>query len=164
MNISLIVAHSINRVIGDRGQLPWKLTKDLQWFRQKTINKCVIMGRKTCESLIAPLPNRVNIVITSNPSYITHHGFKLASNLEEALFLARYIDEKLDPELMIIGGGKVYSQVMNRVNTMYITEVNDHFRGDAYFPNFDKDKFKEVSRIKNNENGIDFDFVTYTRK
>ena len=165
MELSLIAAYDVNtRIIGNQGRLPWNLKKDLAWFKQKTLNKSVIMGRKTAQSLKGPLPNRNNIVISRNPTLVLNHGFKIASNFEEALFLANYTDNSVNPEVMIIGGENIYRQALSKVTSMYLTEVRGNFKGDAHFPLFDKTNFIEKSRQKNEENGIKFDFVTYVKR
>ncbi len=164
MIISAIVAMSIpDRAIGVDGELPWYLSSDLKFFKKTTINKTIIMGRKSFESIGRPLPKRNNIVITRDPYYIAT-GTIISHSIEEALSTAHDIDEK--SEVFIIGGGQIYAQAMQYCDRLYITEVKAEIKGDTYFPEFEAAEWKEVSRESHQadeKNDHDFDFVLYER-
>jgi dihydrofolate reductase len=128
--ISLIAAMGHGRVIGIENRLPWKLPADMKWFRQHTLGKPIIMGRKTFESFGArPLPERHNIVISHNPDYRAA-GASVVSSIDEAIAVAGDV-----PELMIIGGASFYAQMLPRADRLYLTLVDiDVPGGDAWFP------------------------------
>lgn len=132
MIISLIWAMTDTHVIGIENRLPWKLPADMKWFRLHTLGKPVIMGRSTFESFGSkPLPDRHNIVVTSQPDYAAT-GATVASSLEQALQLAGDVDE-----VMIIGGASIYQQMLPRADRLYMTVVHEDIPGDAWFPEFD---------------------------
>ncbi|MDH3973856.1 MAG: type 3 dihydrofolate reductase [Deltaproteobacteria bacterium] len=139
MIISLIAAMSENRVIGIDNRLPWRLPADMKWFKEKTMGKPIIMGRKTFESFGAkPLPGRQNVVITGNPAYRAE-GAVVVHSVDEALNAAEPKDE-----IMIIGGASFYGQMLSRANRFYLTIIHENFEGDANFPPFDRDKWTQV--------------------
>ena len=159
--ISLIAAVAKNRALGKDGQLLWHLPEDMRYFRETTRGKPVIMGRKTWESLpdaFRPLPGRRNIVISRNPAYDAP-GATLAGSLEEAVRLTQD-----DAEVFVIGGAEIYLQALPLAQRLYLTEVTRDFAADAFFPEFSKDTWKEVSRseVKNGA-GLDFTFAVYQR-
>lgn len=166
MKVSMIAAVAENGVIGKDNGLVWRLPDDMKFFMKKTTGHHVIMGRKNFESLPAkfsPLPNRVNIIITRQAD-LKIDGAHVVNNLEDALKIARSNDEK---EAFIIGGGEIYQLGLEVANTMYITEVNAAFDGDAFFPDFDKKEWREVERHyhpADEKHAHTFDFVTYQKK
>ncbi|WAI18143.1 MAG: type 3 dihydrofolate reductase [Buchnera aphidicola (Acyrthosiphon caraganae)] len=129
MNVSLIAAMSKNLVIGYNNKIPWYLPEDLKWFKQKTINKSVIMGRLTWESIKRPLPMRKNIVISSNE--IKKKGIIWADSISNALISAKY-----NKEIMVIGGSKIYKKMLFYANKLYLTHIDINIIGDAYFPKY----------------------------
>ena len=135
--ISLIVAHDKNRVIGNDNKMPWHLPDDLQYFKEMTMGKPMIMGRKTFESIGRALPGRRNIVISRNKAYEAE-GIELASTVEEALRLAGNV-----PEVMVIGGEQIFKTCLPMAERLYVTQINHAFEGDTYFPNYDD--FTQVS-------------------
>tara|TARA_R110001592_G_scaffold104103_5_gene293060 strand:- start:15296 stop:15763 length:468 start_codon:yes stop_codon:yes gene_type:complete len=154
--ISIIAAKSKNNVIGSNGSIPWNIPKDLKYFKELTEGNTVIMGRKTYESLPKdkkPLPNRINIVITRDINF-TANGCMVVGSLEEAILK---IDNRKNT--FIIGGGEIYKQAINFVDKIYITEINDEYEGDTYFPKI-SDKWDLVGVEKNDE----CNFMTYTIK
>ena len=130
MQITLIAALAQNRVIGREGGLPWHLPADLKHFKQQTVNKPVLMGRLTYESIGRPLPRRKNIVLTRQRDF-RPDGVDVFSELD-AVF-ASLVGE---PELMVIGGGQVYEQCLGHATRMLLTIVMAEPSGDAFFPNF----------------------------
>ena len=166
MIISMIAAVATNRVIGKDNDLVWRLPDDMKYFMETTQNHFVIMGRKNYESIphkYRPLPNRVNIIVTTQANYQAPDCV-IKNTIEEALEYAEVQDEE---EVFIIGGGQIYSQSLSHANKLYITEVNESFEGDTYFPQFDKDLWQEASRIHHSIDDrhlYEFDFVIYERK
>ena len=140
--ISLIVAKSKHNVIGDKGRIPWHIPNDLKRFKELTTGKTVIMGRKTFESLpegYKPLPNRVNIVLSTDKTYQTNCCI-VTDDLKKALRKAGS-----DKEVFIIGGEQVYKEGLRYADKIYVTEVDGEFKGDTYFPILNK-TWKEVKR------------------
>jgi dihydrofolate reductase len=143
MLISLIVAVADDNVIGIENRLPWKLPADMRWFRLHTLGKPIVMGRKTFESFGGkPLPDRTNIVVTSDTDYKAE-GALVAHSIDEALKLAGDVDE-----VMIIGGDSFYRQMLPRADLFYLTQVHGKFEADAWFPEFDLNEWKELERTE----------------
>ena len=131
MSIGLIVAMNRLRVIGVNGDLPWRLPKELAYFKSMTLGKAVVMGRKTFESMgKRPLKDRVNAVITQQAAYQAD-GCLVADSLPTAIDTVR---AQYSGELMIIGGARVYAEALPLVNRLYITVVDNADSGDVYFP------------------------------
>lgn len=147
VTISLVAARGRNGVIGSQGTLPWRLRSDLQKFKQTTIGKPCVMGRKTWDSLqLRPLPGRLNIVISRNPDF-AGKGALVCSTLEEALSIARETarEDGVD-EVCVIGGAQIYALALPRAKRLYISEVDAEPPGDARFPEFDETEWREVRR------------------
>jgi dihydrofolate reductase len=141
MKISIIAAMAKNRVIGINNQLPWKLPADMRWFRQHTLGKAIVMGRKTFESFGGkPLPDRHNIVMTRDKNYCAE-GATVVHSIDEAMAVAGNVDE-----LMIIGGASFYEQMLPSADRMYLTLVDMEPQGDAWFPTYDETDWQEVER------------------
>lgn len=163
MIISMIAAMGANRVIGKDNDIPWHLPDDFKYFKEKTRGHHVIMGRKNWESLPArfkPLPDRPNIVITRQQDYYAP-GATVVSSLEEALTLANTNGET---EAMIIGGGEIYRMGLQLAHRIYLTEIQASFSGQVTFPEFDKNRWTEVSRVHHSSDDkhlYSFDFVLY---
>lgn len=131
MKISLIVAHSLNGVIGRDGQIPWHLPTDMAFFRRMTEGNIVIMGRKTYESIGRPLPNRRNIVLSRQLK--SADGVECFSDMAQLeADLARTTADADD--IFIIGGQEVYTRFLPQAATIYLTLVDAVVQGDAYFP------------------------------
>ena len=154
--LSLIVAHSRNRVIGKDGRLPWRIPGELKRFKELTMGHAVIMGRKSYEEIGKPLPGRFNIVVSASRTF-EGEDLVTARNLEEALALAG------DKKIFIAGGGQIFAQMIDKVDVMYITEIDARIEGDAYFPEMDYSKFDRVLE-KHVDGDLPYDYVTYTRK
>jgi dihydrofolate reductase len=141
MRVSAVVAASDNGVIGRDGGLPWHVSSDLKLFKEITLGKPVIMGRRTWESLPRqPLPGRRNIVITRNPDYVAE-GAEIARSVDEALALCAG-----EPEVSIIGGGQVYEQAMSRTDRVYLTRIHLDVEGDTFLPDLPAEQWREVER------------------
>lgn len=160
MNPTLIAAMAENGVIGKDNDLIWHLPDDLKRFKQLTKGHHVIMGRKTYESMNAPLPHRTNIVVT-NQKHFKADGCIIVSSLEEALYKAEG-----DAQPFIIGGGEIYRQAMEIAQTIELTLVHSNFEGDTYFPPIDEKQWKLVSKEghpADEKHKYSFDFLTYTK-
>jgi dihydrofolate reductase len=134
MIISAIAAMDRMGLIGNGMKMPWHLPGDLRRFRERTLGKPVIMGRRTYESLRAPLPGRLNIVLAHNPP--SHAGgCRFALSIENALEIAEdYIGRAGGDEVMIIGGGVVFEATAHLWDRLFLTVVEDKFQGETYFP------------------------------
>jgi dihydrofolate reductase len=137
MIISLLVAASENNCIGINGQLPWHLPNDLKMFRNLTWGMPVLMGRTTFESLGKPLKGRINIVVSSKTDWIPE-GVRVVGGLDEANKAAKEFGCK---ELFVIGGGKVYAQMLPMADKIYLTRVHAQVEGDTFFPALDTEKW-----------------------
>ncbi|MDF1880858.1 type 3 dihydrofolate reductase [Sulfurimonas sp. MAG313] len=156
--ISLIAAMANNRVIGKDNQMPWHLPADLGHFKALTLGKPIIMGRKTYESIGRPLPGRKNIVISTNKNYILE-GCETVCSLDEAINLVKEVKE-----VMIIGGGFLYSQTLPKANKLYLTFIDLDVDGDTKFPDYEKLSIKEIKRekhLKDEKNPYDYEFVDF---
>ncbi|HDU8493420.1 TPA: type 3 dihydrofolate reductase, partial [Aeromonas hydrophila] len=134
MMISMIAAMAHDRVIGLDNQMPWHLPADLAHFKRVTLGKPVLMGRKTFESIGRPLPGRRNLVISRNPDYRAD-GVEVIDSVEAALALLAGSDVA---ELMVIGGGHLYGQLLPRADRLYLTRIDLAVEGDTRFPAFDE--------------------------
>ncbi len=146
MTVALVAAVAKNRVIGAGGALPWHISADLKRFKQITMGKPVVMGRKTFESIGRPLGGRANIVISANPDYHLT-GVTVVSSFADALKLAQTIAEaNEDGEVMVIGGAQVYHDALVRADRLYLTEVDAEYDGDVFFPELPEGQWREVAR------------------
>ena len=165
MIISLIAAIDKNRVIGNKGKLPWRMPADLEYYRSKIKGKTVVMGRKTLESMgKKPLPNRVNIIMTHEQDYKAEGAIVVHSS-EEALKEAEKIDT--NQELMVIGGSEIYKAFLPIANRIYLTIIEGEFEGDAFFPEYDITEWKEASyeeHERDKDNPYDYRFVVMERQ
>ncbi|CBJ80931.1 dihydrofolate reductase type I, trimethoprim resistance [Xenorhabdus bovienii str. Jollieti] len=137
MNISLIAAMAMDRVIGMENAMPWTLPGDLAWFKRNTLGKSVVMGRVTYESIGRPLPGRLNIVISSQPA--RDDSVTWVRTIEEALAAAGDVDE-----IMVMGGGKIYEQFIPLAHRMYLTHIDAEVIGDTHFPDYAPDEWNSV--------------------
>lgn len=167
MRKALIVAMSRNRVIGRNNALPWYLPGDLRYFKQATMGKPIIMGRKTWESIGRPLPGRMNIVVTRDKAWQAPAGTVSDSSLAQAFVRATAQAELEDvDEVMVIGGGQIYADVLAQIDRMYVTQVHAEVEGDAYFPEVDWNEWEEIGRedfSASDNNPYDYSFVVYQR-
>ncbi|MCH8301164.1 MAG: dihydrofolate reductase [Proteobacteria bacterium] len=160
MKVSMIVAVSANNVIGVDGGLPWRLSEDLRRFKEITLGKPMIMGRLTFESIGKALPGRRSIVITRQANYEAE-GCDVVTTMDAALELASDADE-----VMIIGGGKVYEQLLPMTDRIYLTRVHADFDGDTFFPEIREDEWQIVSSEplpSNDERPFSISFQTLER-
>ena len=156
MKLILIAAHDPNLVIGKDGELPWRYPEDLKFFKKTTLGHTLLMGRVVFEELNEkPLPGRDAVVLTRTKSYSHVPTFK---SVEDALdFLS---DEE---KIFVIGGGEIYSQMIDMADQLIITEIHQEYPGDTFFPDYREEigtKWEEISR----EDGEEISFVKYNRK
>ncbi len=164
--ISHLVAVSNDLVIGVDNDLPWNLKDDLAHFKKYTLNKIIIMGRKTFESIGRPLPNRINYVISRTVKEID--GANVFDNLEDAMLAAEKHNDEMGiiNEIVIIGGGYLFKETLPVMNKLVITKVDCNVLGDIYYPEVEMEKFKLVnseSYIKNLDNDYDFKIEEYIK-
>lgn len=126
----MIAAMANNRIIGKDNQMPWHLPADFAWFKRCTMGKPVVMGRKTFQSIGRPLPGRNNIVISRDSSRV-FEGTTVVSSIEEALKLLAG-----EAEVMIIGGGTIYSRCLDKADRLYLTHIDLDIEGDTRFPDW----------------------------
>lgn len=131
MKISIIVAASANNVIGVDGGLPWHLPEDLRRFKEITMGKPMIMGRATWESIGRALPGRKSIVVTRRAGYEAEDAI-VVDSIDAAIQAAGDVDE-----IMVIGGGQIYRQVLARADRIYLTRIHATLDGDTRFPALD---------------------------
>ena len=139
VKLSLIVAVAENGVIGKDNELPWKISSDLKYFKEKTMGKPIIMGRKTFQSIGRPLPGRVNIVFTRDTTFAPE-GVIIAHTLEMALDVGKNMAlVKGVEEVMVIGGAEIYTLCLPDADRLYLTRVHGDVEGDATFPALNSD-------------------------
>ncbi len=160
--VTIIAAAGENDSLGKDNKLVWDLPHDLKRFKRLTLNHCVIMGRKTFESMPKALPNRTNIIITKNKQYEAKEAV-VCHSLEEALALDVV---KNDNKPFIIGGGEIYKQSLVFTDCIELTRIHEQFEADAFFPKIEERKWKlieEEHHIKNANNNHDFSYLTYKK-
>ncbi|MFQ1860525.1 type 3 dihydrofolate reductase [Aeromonas veronii] len=140
MKISMIAAMAHDRVIGKDNQMPWYLPADLAHFKRVTLGKPVLMGRKTFESIGRPLPGRRNLVISRNPGYQAE-GIEVVGSVEAALALLAGSSVE---ELMVIGGGHLYAEMLPSADCLYLTRIDLAVEGDTRFPAFDDGQWQRI--------------------
>jgi dihydrofolate reductase len=146
MRLALIWAMSRNRVIGAAGGLPWRLPDEMRHFQRTTLDKPVIMGRRTFATMAEPLPRRTNIVLTRSPGY-SHPGVEVAHDLVEALALASEICARDGAEeAVVIGGAEVYALALPKADRLYRTIIDADLEGDTYFPEYPERDWRELER------------------
>ncbi|WML45007.1 dihydrofolate reductase [Neobacillus sp. PS3-40] len=159
--ISFVVAMDENRVIGKNNQLPWHLPEDLKFFKKVTMGHPIAMGRKTHESIGRILPGRENIIITRNSGY-HGEGCTVLYSIQEFVEYCQASDD----EFFVIGGAEIFKETFPNVDRLYLTRIHEEFDGDTYFPEFDLNKWKLVSKekgIRDEKNPYDYEFCIYDR-
>ena len=159
--VSLIVAATRNQVIGQDNQMPWHLPDDLRYFKQRTLGKPIIMGRKTWESLGRPLPGRLNIVI-SRQNDIALEGAEVFTDLAQAIQRGQeWATEQGVAEVMVIGGGQIYQQALELAQRVYLTRIDLELAGDTFFPVLDAQQWQQIDAqshpAQNQEPGYTFE-------
>lgn len=160
MKLSLIAAMDKNRLIGKDNALPWHLPADLKHFKKVTMDKPILMGRKTYDSIGRPLPGRKNIVLT-RAANVQIEGVTVVNSLDEAI--AAVADTE---ELMVIGGGSIYELLLPEAERLYLSFVEGEFEGDAWFPEFDEEEWEitdDKTQAPDEKNLYACRFVTYEK-
>ncbi|HLP49539.1 MAG TPA: dihydrofolate reductase [Chitinophagales bacterium] len=167
MKISIVVAVADNNAIGVNGKLPWKLPKDMQYFKEVTWGHHVLMGRKTWDGIppkFSPLPGRVNIIVTRQKGFVCE-GCKVVESVEEGIEFARQSGEQ---ELMIIGGGEIYKQALPKTDKIYLTKVHHTFTdADTFFQELKEDDWQTTNsewNMADEKNEFDFEFLVLEKK
>ncbi|MFB9330422.1 dihydrofolate reductase [Paenibacillus aurantiacus] len=163
MAVIQIAAMARNRAIGLDNKLLWRLPSEMAHFKQTTMGKTVLMGRKTFESLGRPLPNRRNVVLSREMAQAPE-GCELVRSVEEAL--RNYNNGVYGEDLMVIGGANIYAQLLPFTHTIVLTEVEADFEADAFFPALSEHEWKVSSRdcrSADEKNAYDFCILTYDR-
>ena len=159
--LSIIVAKAKNNIIGKDNKLLWHIPDDLRRFKELTTNHNIIMGRKTFESIGRILPNRKHIIFSQNPDFkIENENIEIVHSM---LQIQQYIED--ENENFVIGGAMIYNLLMPYVTKMYVTQIDEEFEGDTFFPKIDEEKWKIVERIPaKEESKVKYEFLTYERK
>ena len=160
MIISLIAAMDQNRLIGRGNRLPWRLPADMKHFRELTLGKPVVMGRRTFESIGKPLAKRTNIILTRDPHFRAS-GCIVTHGVDQAVSEADDCEE-----VMIIGGYAIYELFLDCAECFYLTQIHECFEGDVHFPEFKLSDWREIKRIKHQPDGDNphaYDFVCLHR-
>ena len=153
--LSIIVALNENYVIGKDNKLIWHISNDLKRFKRITTGKTIVMGRKTFESLPKALPNRKHIVITGNKEYsVPDDSVMIVNDIKEI-----YKYENSPEEVFVIGGGKIYEQLLPYCRRLYLTKIASEEEGDTYFPKFDMSKYRVIEEEKNMQDNLMYTFV-----
>lgn len=157
--IRLVVAYTQNRCIGKDQDMPWRLPKDLQHFKQVTMGLPIIMGRKTWESLGRALPGRPNLVVSRQADYQAP-GAQVYTSLEAAIEACHDY-----PEICVIGGEQLFRLALPIAQDLYATEIHANIEGDTFFPDIKAEEWQELERAAQpEENGLCYDFVHYQRR
>lgn len=158
MSFSLIAAVADNNCIGIKNKIPWNIPEDFQYFKKTTMGKTCVMGQATFESILGyvgkPLPGRQTVVVSLDKNYQVPEGVRIFNSLDE-------IFKKLKNEdVFICGGASIYRQTINKVDTLYITQVHQSPDGDVFFPEINKNIWQETWR----EDHEGFSFIIYSKK
>jgi dihydrofolate reductase len=168
MKVALIVAMDLERGIGKNNDLMWHLPADMKFFKETTTNHVVVMGRKNYESIpekYRPLPNRENVVLTRNQSYVAQNCL-VFNSLEDCI--SHYSTKKEDKTIFIIGGGEIYKMALDSsiIDEMYITHVDQKYDADTFFPEINSTIWKSESILtfeKDEKNEASFEIKKYTK-
>lgn len=149
--IAVIAAYAKNRVIGNKGRIPWDIPDDRRRFREITTGSVVVMGRKTYEEIGRPLPDRICVVISSNPEYKAE-GCLTAASLCAALKILKENERYKKLDIYICGGAQIYKESVNMADKLYLSVIDSEYEGDVYFPEFDAGQFECVysERVEGN--------------
>lgn len=159
--ITLVVARAANGIIGNHGRIPWRIPEDMRHFRDVTMGKPCIMGRRTWDSLPKqPLPGRANIVVTRD-AQLRAPGATIANSFAAAVAHAR---REAADDIAVIGGAEVYRAALDCADRIELTEIHADFPGDVYFPEMERADWRETSREEHvTEDGLGYAFVTVER-
>jgi len=160
LQISLIAAMDRNRVIGKENDIPWRIPNDWKFVRKTTEGRPIILGRKNFESIGRVLPGRRNIIL-SRDTGLTIEGCEIAHSIQDVFDLCAN-----EAEIFIFGGEQIYKMFIPYVSKMYITKIHHEFEGDTFFPELDRNEWKEISverGIQDERNPYVYYFHVYER-
>lgn len=169
MQINLIWAQARNRVIGNKGSMPWHLPEDLAHLKRTTMGCPIIMGRKTWDSIppkFRPLPGRTNVVISRQADW-REDGALPANNMLEALSICEHMSIILDPspeQVWVIGGAQIYNEALPFAKRIIVTEIDGDFDGDTFAPELGTDWQETARELHTSKTGLAYSFVTYLRE
>lgn len=169
MILNHIVAVSSNFAIGKDNELLWHYPEDLKYFKETTLGKIIIMGRKTFDSILKPrnkpLPNRFHIVISRTPQKSTFENVIFVTTIAEAYAVAKYFiqDKRYPEDVFILGGAEIYKQTLTDVEHVYITRINKAFDGDAYYPENFSNNLIRMTHVQGTESP-DLTFEIWNKK
>ncbi len=160
--LSMIVAASLNNVIGKNNVMPWHLSEDLKQFKATTTGHKIVMGRKTFDSLGKALPNRTNLVLTRDPNFKAP-GATVIHDISEVLIL-----EQQNPtaELFVIGGSEIYRVFLPHVKRIHLTRIHESFEGDAFLPEISWNEFRQTQQTEilfSEKNNLKYQFLVFDR-
>ena len=153
-------------LIGSEGDMPWHFPADLRWFRKQTMGKPILMGRKTFESIGSkPLPGRENLVVSRTvPAVEQAAGVRFFSDMEEAVRVGKDIAARTpERELMVIGGGEIYARLLPLADRLYITWIEQQYRGDTHFPPLQSEHWELIGSSEESDGGMSLKFCRYQR-
>ncbi len=156
----LIVAYAKNRVIGNKGMIPWRIKGEQRRFKELTTGNVVIMGRRSYEEIGHPLPNRFTIVVSKTAEFTAENCVTVKS-LDEAIEYAH--KNRPDENIYLSGGAGIYREGLKYADKLFVTEIDAEIEGDTFFPEFDKDLY-DYSVDEEVDGEIPYKYVTYTRK
>ena len=159
-NLTIIAAIGKNNELGLNNNLIWKFKEDMKFFKENTIGKSIVMGRKTLESLPTLLPGRKHLVISKKMDEDLNGEVKVFSSIENFIEYALSQDE----EIMVIGGASIYKELLPYSDRMLLTEVDDEHLADTFFPEFNKDEWESTILSEQEEQGIKYKHLEYKRK
>lgn len=164
MRLSMIAAMAHQRVIGKDQKMPWQLPADLAFFKKTTMGCPILMGRKTYESIGRPLPGRLNLVVTRNPT-LQIDGCEVVTSLEDAMVVAQEKSGDSE-EVFITGGSHLYRSFLEQADRLYLTMIDAELEGDTFFPDYSILKWQEIERVEHladEKNAYNYAFVTLDR-
>lgn len=157
--LTLIAAVGKNNELGKDNELIWHIPEDMKFFKEQTINKKIVLGRKTLESLPGLLPKRIHLVLTHQKLKETEN-LKVYNNIDDLL---NYLNT-LDEEVMVIGGAKIYEEFLPYADKVILTEIEDSSKADTYFPSLKETIWKKEVLSSHEYNGIKYHHTVYKRK
>ncbi|KRM96330.1 dihydrofolate reductase [Liquorilactobacillus aquaticus DSM 21051] len=165
--LAYIWAEDEKRHIGYQGRLPWRLPADLAYFKEKTLNHPIIMGRKTFESFKGFLPRRHHIVLTSSKDFEEKYNFDERLTVVHSIPELRKLFSSREELLFVIGGASLFGELLDDVDFLYVTKINALFKADTSMPKIDCDKFELITKIdgiRDQKNLYDHRFEVYQRR
>jgi len=158
ISVAMILAMDKNKLIGKEGGMPWHIPGEMAYFKEVTMGKPIIMGRKTYDSIGRPLPGRANIVVTRNTKW-SADGVVVVGSLKEAIDLAAQLADAAVEEVMIIGGANLCREAMPITERVYLTYIDHAYEGDTYFDSFNWSDWQEQSRQDSQHDDIVFSYL-----